>query len=76
LGIALAGVINLLNPDCIVIGGGIAGAGRILFDKVRDTIRERAMPVQARHVKVLKAKLGNDAGVIGAAILVRRGVGR
>ena len=70
LGVALVGVVNLLNPDCIVIGGGVANAGKILFDKVNETIARQAMLVQARHVKVFKAKLGNDAGLIGAAILV------
>lgn len=70
LGIALVGVVNLLNPDAVIIGGGVANAGKILFDKVRQTIRKRAMSVQARDVKVCKAKLGNDAGLIGAAILV------
>lgn len=74
LGIALTGVVNLLNPDCIVIGGGVAGAGKVLFDKVKETISKRAMAVQAKHVKVLKAKLGNDAGLIGAAILVKEGI--
>lgn len=73
LGIALSGVVNLLNPDCLVIGGGISEAGKILFDEVRRTILERAMPVQAKAVKVLKARLGNDAGLIGAAILVKEG---
>lgn len=71
LGIALVGVVNLLNPDAIIIGGGLANAGSILFGKVRETIRERAMNVQARNVKVFKAKLGNDAGLIGAAIMVK-----
>ncbi len=71
LGIALAGVINLLNLDTVVIGGGIANAGRILFDEARQTIRNRAMSVQARHVKVCKAELASDAGLIGAAILVK-----
>lgn len=70
LGIALAGVVNLLNPDCIVIGGGVAQAGRILFDSIKKIISSQAMPVQASQVKVLKAKLGNDAGLIGAAIMV------
>ncbi|MCM8800587.1 MAG: ROK family protein [Candidatus Omnitrophica bacterium] len=73
LGIALSGIINLLNPEVVVIGGGIAQAGKILFDKLRKTIKERAMMVQARQVKVLKAKLGNDAGLIGAGILVKEG---
>jgi glucokinase len=71
LGLALVSVINLLNPDCIVIGGGVANAGRILFDKVEETILTRAMLVQARAVNIRKAKLGNDAGIIGAAILVK-----
>ena len=74
LGIALTGVVNLLNPDCIVIGGGVAGAGKVLFDKVKETIAKQAMAVQAKQVKVLKAKLGNDAGLIGAAILVKEGI--
>ncbi|MDD5155436.1 MAG: ROK family protein [Candidatus Omnitrophica bacterium] len=69
LGMVLAGVINLLNPDCVVIGGGIANAGKVLFDKIRSTVAEQAMPVQAKHVRILRARLGNDAGLIGAAIL-------
>lgn len=73
LGIALAGVVNLLNLDAIVIGGGVANAGGILFNKVRKTLKERAMSVQAKHVKIFKAKLGNDAGLIGAAIMVKKG---
>ncbi|MDD4953411.1 MAG: ROK family protein [Candidatus Omnitrophica bacterium] len=73
LGIALSGVVNLLNLDAIVIGGGVSASGRILFDTVRQTIKRRAMSVQAKRVKVFKTKLGNDAGLIGAAILVKEG---
>jgi glucokinase len=69
LGVALAQVVNLINPDSIVIGGGVANAGEILFDAVRKTLLERAMLVHARAVSVHKASLGNDAGLIGAAIL-------
>ncbi len=71
LGVSLAGIVNLLNPDCIVIGGGVAKAGRLLFDTVNKTIGERAMPVQAKAVKVVAAKLGYDAGMIGAGFLVK-----
>lgn len=71
LGIALAGAVNLLNLDAIIIGGGVANVGKVLFDKVREAIEERSMYVQARRVKVLRAKLGPDAGMIGAAIFVR-----
>lgn len=74
LGTALVGVVNLLNPDCVVIGGGVAKAGKILFDNVKEIVKNQAMPIQAKHVKILRAKLGGDAGLIGAAILVKEGV--
>lgn len=70
LGGALAGIVNLLNPDTIVIGGGVANAGEVLLRSVRETVACRAMPLQARHVKIVKASL-SDAGIIGACILVR-----
>ncbi len=69
LGITLSAIVNLINPDRIIIGGGVAKAGSVLFDSVKNTIKERAMPVQAAHVKIFKAILGNDAGMIGAAIM-------
>ncbi|MGA2775550.1 MAG: ROK family protein [Candidatus Omnitrophota bacterium] len=71
LGTALSGLVTVLNLDAVVIGGGLAGVGKILFDVVKDTIHRRAMSVQAHRVRILKAKLGNDAGIIGAAILVK-----
>ena len=71
LGIALTGVVNFFNPDCIVAGGGVANAGNVLFDWVKKTIKERAMAPQADEVKIVRATLGENAGMIGAAILVR-----
>ena len=71
LGLALSGIVNLLNLDLIVIGGGVSGAGSVLFENIRRTILLRAMRVQAKRVKVVKAKLGIDAGIIGAGCLVR-----
>ena len=70
LGIALCGVVNFFNPDTIVIGGGVANAGEIIFATVRKVIRARSMPTSARAVRIVKAKLGNDAGMIGAGLLV------
>lgn len=75
LGFTLTGVINLLNPDAIVIGGGVANAGRVLFDSIKKTVQVNAMPVQAKHIRILKGKLGESAGLIGAAALVREGWG-
>jgi len=71
IGIALAGVVNLLNPEVIVIGGGLSFAGGFVFKKIRNTIDERAMPIQAESVVVKKAVLGKDAGLMGAALLVK-----
>lgn len=70
LGFALTGVVNFFNPDCIVIGGGVSGAGNVLFDQVRKTIFQRAMSPAKNKVRVVKTQLGNDAGIIGAALLV------
>jgi len=71
LGVALTGVVNFCNPDCIVVGGGVANAGKILFDQIKKTIKERAMALQAGEVKVVRAALGENAGMIGAAILIK-----
>ena len=70
LGLALSGVINLLNLDVVVIGGGVSCAGESLFRSIKETIYLRAMSVQAKRVKIFKAKLGVDAGIIGAGYLV------
>jgi len=70
LGIALTGVVNLLNPDLIVIGGGVSKAGELILRPLRKEIKARAMKDQAKHVKLVRAKLGDDAGIIGASLLV------
>jgi len=71
LGVALSGIVNLLNLDAIVIGGGVSEAGGALFGSVKRTVLRRAMSVQAKRVKIFKAKLGNNAGIIGAGFLVK-----
>lgn len=71
LGVALSGIVNFFNPDTVVIGGGVANAGRIILDQVRRVVRERAMFMQAKTVKIVKARLGSDAGMIGAGILLQ-----
>ena len=71
LGLALSGIVNLLNLDLIVIGGGVSYAGGVLFENIRRKIILRAMRLPAKRVRVVKAKLGMDAGIIGAGYLVR-----
>ena len=69
LGSALSDVIWLLNPDAIVLGGGVAKAGELVFGPIRRTIRERTSPVFYEELKILPAELGNDAGIIGCGNL-------
>ena len=70
IGFGLSSVVNLLNPERIIIGGGVADAGEILLNPIRETILKRAMPIQAKSVEIVPAQLGNTAGVIGASLLI------
>jgi len=67
LGIAVSNFVNIFNPELVVLFGGLAGAGDTLFDPVRDEVRKRALKPAADTVKVVPAKLGGNAGIIGAA---------
>ncbi len=70
LGAGLAGLVNVLNPERIVIGGGVAQAGDSLLKPIERTVRARAMPAATEALQIVPAQLGEDAGVIGAAALL------
>jgi glucokinase len=70
LGYGLASVLNILDISKIIIGGGVSGFGKILFQSTQDTIKERALKSLAAKVQVLPAELKNDAGILGASALV------
>lgn len=74
IGIALSGVVNLLNPELIVVGGGMSKVGKFLFKSIEETVKERAMCVPSKQVKVVSAKLKENAGIIGAGILAKEGL--
>lgn len=70
LGIGLGNVINLLDPEVIVIGGGIAAAGRFFLKQAKKEIKKTVIsPLAEKGVKIKRAKLGELAGAIGAALL-------
>ena len=69
LGVGMANLVNIFNPDLIVIGGGLTHLGDKLFGPVRRTIARTAFPVAAHAVKVVPAELGDDVGVLGAAVV-------
>ena len=74
LGLGIAGLINLFNPEAVFIGGGVAQAGDILFDKVRKTVNGRALNKTASDVAVVPATFGPKAAVMGAISLILSGV--
>lgn len=69
VGFMLANIVWLLNPDTIVIGGGVAKAGEWVFGPVRSEIKNRCSPVFWQKLEIVPAQLGSDAGLIGAATL-------
>jgi glucokinase len=69
LAIGLAGVVNLLNPELVVIGGGVADGGAGFVESVAHEIRSRVCDSAGEKLRVVKAALGNSAGFIGAGIL-------
>lgn len=71
LGFALANIGSSLNPEKIVLGGGVANAGNQLLLPVRQYFKKYAFPTVARSTEIVLAKLGNDAGVVGAASLMK-----
>lgn len=70
IGIGMASVVNLLNPEKIIVGGGVADCGDLLLNPIRETIKKRAMKIAGETVEVVPAQLGNTAGVIGASLLI------
>ncbi len=67
IGLGITSVIHLLNPEIVIIGGGLSRAGKLLFDPVRRTVAERAQKYLAENVRIVPAKLGSKAGVYGSA---------
>jgi glucokinase len=74
LGLGIAGLINLFNPEAVFIGGGVAQAGDILFDKIRKTVNSRALNKAASEVAIRPATFGTSAAVMGALSLILSGV--
>lgn len=70
IGVGVSNLINMLNPERFVIGGGISQAGELLFAPIRRTADQRAVPLQRKTAEIVPALLGDNAGVMGAAALV------
>jgi glucokinase len=71
LGTAVASLVNLLNPEAVIIGGGVAKSFDLLTSHVHRVVERRAFPEPASQVRIEASLLGNDASVIGAAMFAR-----
>ncbi len=69
IALGIGSLLNVLDPEIIVIGGGVSLAGDILFSRVNEKLKKYALPSTLENLKILPAELGNDAGIIGAAYL-------
>jgi glucokinase len=69
LGLALANLVDVLNPQMIVIGGGVAAAGNLLLAPARETMRQWAQPLAVKQVRIRRSRLGARAGLLGVAKL-------
>lgn len=78
LGIGLSNLVNLLNPQMIVIGGGVSAMGEMILRPARRSMKEHAFKLPASTVRVVKSKLSPDSGILGAAAYayLRLGGGR
>ncbi len=69
VGIGVANLINIFNPEAIIIGGGLSQAGDILMEKIKHSARVYSRTQAWESVKIISAKLGNQAGILGSAAL-------
>jgi glucokinase len=76
LGIALGGLVKVLNPEVIVFGGGASAGWDLFIGHLRSEIDRRAFPHPAERVRLVRSELGDDAGILGAAFLASEEVRR
>jgi glucokinase len=74
VGIALASFVNIFNPELIVVGGGVMGAGEMLLEPARAEVQRRALPPSRDVVRIVAAEFGHEAGMVGAAALALDGL--
>jgi glucokinase len=74
LGLGIVGAINVLDPELIVLGGSTIRAGELVLEPATRVVRSRALPGLAEHARIVAGELGEDAGAVGAASTVLRGL--
>jgi glucokinase len=65
----MANLVNIFNPEMIVVGGGVSAAWEMFAQHARAEVIQRAFPVPAQRCQIVRAECGDDAGLLGAARL-------
>jgi glucokinase len=69
LGVGIASLLNIFNPDVVVVGGGVIAAGELLLEPARAEVAARALPPMRDHARIVAARFGTEAGMVGAGAL-------
>jgi glucokinase len=69
LAIGFANLVNVFNPEMIVVGGGVSKMRELLFTPIREEFKKYALTLPAKNVQIVRAKLGDEVGVLGAIAL-------
>lgn len=69
LGLAVANLISLLDPQIVIVSGGMSAAADLFYDKLKETALARCQPLAAKQVQIKLSRLGNDANLLGAGHL-------
>jgi len=72
IGLGITNLLHILNPQLVILGGGVSKAGDLLFEPIRATVEARAIPSIQEGVKIVPSALGDDAGLLGAAAFVAK----
>jgi glucokinase len=75
VGIGVCNLVNMLDPEVVVIGGGVVATGELLLEPARAVVAERALSPAREHVRIVSARFGAESGMLGAAALALDGIG-
>lgn len=70
LGVTLANIVNIIDPELIIIGGGVVESSNLFISTTKKTMRQYIRDSETKKIKIIKGKLGASAGAIGAALLI------
>jgi glucokinase len=75
LGLGIVTIVNVFNPEVVVVGGGAIAAGELLLAPAREVVARRALPINRQDVRIVSARFGAESGMLGAACMALEAAG-